>query len=300
MGIGIWHKFALTGGTATSLDGIAIASLTNNDVCHVHAGGTYYYYVFDATATDAESSPTVIRPDDYSTAGVWKLGASPYGNLQVQPSIVSGLAIEGGITGGNVTVSGNTLTITPTTCLDSGLTTQLYTSANQTVVIPSVANTNYFVFLVKLAVGGTFEFRAYTTLAGVASDGDVSKYRFITWAQTNGSSVVRPFIQTAGRYSFTTSSRPIIAASLTTSFVSKTISTIIPTASGIFSRLKLLAVGSGSGLLAISHDGTTPSDGCFFASGIPGAVDMPSAASVYAKYLTVNCSLEVSGVEIRR
>lgn len=300
MGIGIWHKFGLTGGGATNLDGIAIAEIGNNDVCHVYASGKYYYMVFDATATDAENSPLVVRPDDYSTAGVWKLASSPYGDLALLKAVVSGLANNDSIDGGDVTVSGNTLTITPTSCLDSGRTTQLYTSANQTVVIPSVANTDYYVFLVKLAVGGTMEFRAYTTIAGVASDADVSKYRFITWAQTNGSSVVRPFIQMAGRYSFTTSSRPIIAASLSTSFASKTISTIIPTASGIFSRLKLLAAASVSGQLAVSHDGTTPFDGCWFASGIPGTVDMPSAASVYAKYLTTNCSLEVSGVEIRR
>jgi hypothetical protein len=36
-----------------------------------------YFYVFDASATDAESSPDQIRPDDYSSAGVWRLVEFP-------------------------------------------------------------------------------------------------------------------------------------------------------------------------------------------------------------------------------
>lgn len=229
MGIGIWHKFGLTGGGATALDGIAIAELANNDVCHVHASGTYYYYVFDADATDAESSPTLIRPDDYSTAGVWKLGNSPYGNLQVQPEIVSGLPIEGGITGGTMSkTAANTVTVTPTSCLDSGLTTKLYTAANATVTIPSAANTIYHIFLVKLVSGGTFEFRAYTTEAGVASDAQVDKYRWIGFVRTNGSSNVCQFTMNGNVIRWTKASENIVSAAVTTSYGAVTHSSFIP------------------------------------------------------------------------
>ena len=75
----------LTGGTAGTLDSLDITGATDpnvdnlaeNDVAEVITISgetvTIYNYVFDASGTDAESSPTVIRPDDYSTAGVWRL-----------------------------------------------------------------------------------------------------------------------------------------------------------------------------------------------------------------------------------
>ena len=200
MGIGIWHKFALTGGGATALDGIATASIADSDVCHVYAAGKYYYMVFDADATDAESSPNVIRPDDYSTAGVWKIGGSPYGDVQAQPEIVAGLPITGGVTGGTITRASNTtLTITPVTCLDSGLTTKLYTSTNTTFTVPHTgsiaANTIYHIYIVKLISGGTFEFRTYTTETAVASDAAIDKYRWVGICFTNGSSVLINTIQ---------------------------------------------------------------------------------------------------------
>jgi hypothetical protein len=291
----------LTGGGATALDGIATASIADSDVCHVYAAGKYYYMVFDADATDAESSPNVIRPDDYSTAGVWKIGGSPYGDVQVQPEVVSGLPITGGISGGDVTVSGNTLTITPVTCLDSGLTTKLYTSANATCVIPSVANTDYYVFFVKLAVGGTFEFRPYTTLAAVASDADVSKYRLLTWAQTNGSSTVRPFKHIENHYEFLGNDMPRIAAILTTEFVSKTISTIIPTASGMFESIKLCAVGSATGSLIVSYDGTNAANSTnFSATATNATIDIICADAVYAKDSINNCAVYIRGARVRR
>lgn len=294
MGIGIWHKFALTGGGTTALDGIATASIADSDVCHVYAAGKYYYMVFDADATDAESSPSVIRPDDYSTAGVWKLGASPYGDVQVQPEIVSGLPITGGISGGDVTVSGNTLTITPTTCLDSGLTTKLYTSANQTLVIPSAANTEYFVFLVKLVAGGTFEFRAYTTLAGVASDAAVDKYRFVSWCKTDGSSVVMPFIQNDDTIEFLGANLPQISATLTTSLASYAVSTVV---SVLCSEITYKSYNSVAYSASYSFDGTNIFG---VTSHQNDRVTTVKTASIYAKYTTANCSVKIAKLKIRR
>jgi len=66
---------ALTGGGAGSLDSIPIADLADGSVAlyTVDDGGSklFIVYQFDAEATDAESSPGKIRPDDYATAGVW-------------------------------------------------------------------------------------------------------------------------------------------------------------------------------------------------------------------------------------
>ncbi len=64
---------ALTGGGTGALDKIPVAELTNGDIGFVATSSYFYVYVFDSTGTDAESSPQHIRPDDYSTGGVWDL-----------------------------------------------------------------------------------------------------------------------------------------------------------------------------------------------------------------------------------
>jgi hypothetical protein len=64
---------ALTGGGTGALDKIPIAELTNGDIGFVATDTYFYVYKFNSTATNAESSPNYIRPDDYATAGVWVL-----------------------------------------------------------------------------------------------------------------------------------------------------------------------------------------------------------------------------------
>lgn len=75
----------LTGGTAGTLDALDITgastpnadNLADGDIAFVYTiSGSItivYPYIFDADGTDAEDSPSVIRPDDYATAGVWRL-----------------------------------------------------------------------------------------------------------------------------------------------------------------------------------------------------------------------------------
>ena len=77
MAIKTWNATALTGGATRALDAIAISSLTDGDRAFVVASGKLYVYEFDSSATDAESSPDYIRPDDYATAGVWVNIVSP-------------------------------------------------------------------------------------------------------------------------------------------------------------------------------------------------------------------------------
>jgi len=76
---------ALTGGGTGALDALDITAsgapnsddLADGDsaIVTVISGTTVtvYEYIFDADGTDAESSPDVIRPDDYSSGGVWRL-----------------------------------------------------------------------------------------------------------------------------------------------------------------------------------------------------------------------------------
>ncbi len=77
MAMKTWNATALTGGTSRSLDSIPPISLSDGDRCFCVEDSVLYYYLYDAAATDAESSPDVIRPDAYSGSGVWKLIQSP-------------------------------------------------------------------------------------------------------------------------------------------------------------------------------------------------------------------------------
>jgi hypothetical protein len=76
----IYSCTALTGGTAGTLDALDITGAGNpntydlitGDGAIVMTATATYFYRFDSTATDAESAPGYIRPDDYATAGVWE------------------------------------------------------------------------------------------------------------------------------------------------------------------------------------------------------------------------------------
>jgi len=57
--------------------------LMDGDGAIVIYGGTAYQYYFDADGTDAESSPDVIRPDDFVTEGVWKLVKTYVGDFSI-------------------------------------------------------------------------------------------------------------------------------------------------------------------------------------------------------------------------
>lgn len=65
---------ALTGGGSRALDAISISDLTAGDRALCAVSGQFLYFEFDSTLTDAEgtaSHPFKVRPDDYSTGGVW-------------------------------------------------------------------------------------------------------------------------------------------------------------------------------------------------------------------------------------
>jgi hypothetical protein len=66
---------ALTGGGAGALDALTVVGIVDGQNATVidSSGPTIYWYRFNNTATDAESSPNRIRPDDYATEGegVW-------------------------------------------------------------------------------------------------------------------------------------------------------------------------------------------------------------------------------------
>jgi len=73
----VYIKDALTGGTSTSLDGISVSDLAkySRAVAFVYdTNDRSYIFEFQAGATDSENTsthPYRIRPDDYSSQGVW-------------------------------------------------------------------------------------------------------------------------------------------------------------------------------------------------------------------------------------
>lgn len=73
-----YNATGLTGGATRDLDYLSVDDLSDGDraICFVESGSSryYYYFEYDATGTTAEgtsSHPYHVRPDDYSTGGVW-------------------------------------------------------------------------------------------------------------------------------------------------------------------------------------------------------------------------------------
>lgn len=65
---------ALTGGAAGALDAIAVAGIADGDIALVGTtDGNFYSYTYESSSATAESSPTVIKPDDNSGNGRWIL-----------------------------------------------------------------------------------------------------------------------------------------------------------------------------------------------------------------------------------
>jgi hypothetical protein len=72
-----YHRTALTGNTAASLDGIDGAGLADGDFAFVMAGSVLYTYILDDDSGAAESSPSVISPDSNAGTKRWILQSPP-------------------------------------------------------------------------------------------------------------------------------------------------------------------------------------------------------------------------------
>jgi len=119
----------LTGGGATNLDGIATTGLATGAMLAVYDGSETRIYRLTA-GTDAESSPTIIRPDDFTDPGnakVWKA------RLSSDPG-------ETGYSGGGG--SGITLT-TPAEGLTGGAATNLDGIATTGLAIGTIVSVTY-------------------------------------------------------------------------------------------------------------------------------------------------------------
>ena len=85
---------SLTGGTSSDLDSIATVDITPKRAVFIYDGDNsrYAVYVLEA-GTDAESAPSVIRPDDYdgsTNAKIWRLMRNPTESNFSEKTIASG------------------------------------------------------------------------------------------------------------------------------------------------------------------------------------------------------------------
>ena len=95
------------------------------------------------------------------------------------------------IDGGNITVSGNTLTITPCTCWDSTRLIYLTTTENKALVLGSDVSATYLIAQVRLAADSSVVFKAYADLAAIAADALQNAFRVIDFWQNTVAGVAR-------------------------------------------------------------------------------------------------------------
>lgn len=266
------YATALTGGGAGALDAKAVATLADGDIAWVATGSVLYVYKFVAAATDAESSPSRIRPDDYATAGVWYLQ-----NVSADYSQM----VRNDIDGGDITTSGQVITVTPCSCWDSTRGTFLQTLVNKIWTVPATNNLEVYLFLVRLN-NGTIDVKGYSTDGGAASDVgvNITHYRRLHWNKNNGSGVLMPCQQIGNRLDWlSASNRPILTTSLTTSFVGYTISSYIP--KDLVSEFKLVGLNVSYAPIYSLDNSTIYETTMYSADGISTVI--PSVATLYVK-----------------
>jgi len=257
MAIKVYNCSALTGGGYRALDAISQAVLVNGDRAITLEGGKLHVHAYNSSSTAAESSPGVIRPNDYASSGVWENQSSPFGDIG--PTITATVPIEGDIRGGDITVSGNVVTIGPCSCKDSTGLIPLHSDSNKTFTIPSTLNQDFHGFYVRLVADSSIALNFYISLTGDGSpDSDISvnAFRRVTFAKNNGSGVTMPYIQKGDRIDWITkTSQPVIAATLTNSLTPYNIAAVLPVA--LLTEVVLANTAGAASGFSGSYDGST-------------------------------------------
>ena len=237
MAIKTYNCTSLTGGGVRALDALLVANLGDGDRAHVITADGFYVFEFDATATAAESSPDVIRPDDYSTGGNWVNQNSPFGTQQPDTATVGPY---GGIFGGDITKTGaNQLTVSAFSCLDSTLKIKLYKATATTVAITAAANTIYHLAAVRIAATGVMTVQAYLSEAAIAADATIDAYRWIGEWLTNGATACVEGIMVDGYMLRGKASESVLSAGITTSYA-----TVDHSAQMTVTRVELIEYGA--------------------------------------------------------
>jgi hypothetical protein len=171
----------LTGGTQWSLDWFPIASLIDQDKAVVTDGTNIYFFEFDATsvlAEDVVTHPYKVRPDDFSTAGVW-IEQVPYSTGGGSGTVTSvSVTTDNGVSGSVATATTTpaiTLTlgaITPTSV--NGLT---LTSAAVGFTISGGTTSKTLTLSGDATIDGTeIKTTSQVTALSATASGDKDKY----------------------------------------------------------------------------------------------------------------------------
>lgn len=272
MGIKIWNKTALTGGTELSLDGISVADLEDGHRAWIEYNNSLYFYGYDATATAAESSPDVIRPDDYTTQGNWELMAiAPMGL-----TAPSGVMYTGDIYGFDCSADTDTdhdVSVAAGACEDSGGDTVFTHTAAMVKQIDaawSVGNNAGGMLTGSVAANALYDFYAlYKTSDGSIDFGwlprgtDItanyptgySKHRWLRYYLTDASSNLCSTTQSGDYISHDKASDWVVSSGITTSYATVDHTSFIPT-----DRVDMIKYGvrdtvTGSAHILASDDG---------------------------------------------
>lgn len=261
----------------------------DTDLAAVNAALAAKASISSPALTDTPTAPTPAAGDNSTRIATT---AFVFANTSKLMTVVAGLNTEGGIIGGDVTSSGNTLTISKTSCLDSTLSIPLSTTADTQVVLPATVNQDFYTFIVRLVASGTYTVKAYTTYNGPASDPDINAFRWISYSKNNGSGVTMPFKQVGGRIDWTNNTnRPVLVSATTASYVAYSISTILP-----HTLLNGLVLWTGGSSQYSSYDGTTQT------TLITDTLDnehLP-VSSIFIKNISSAASVNISSVTLRR
>jgi hypothetical protein len=235
-------------------------------------------------------------PSIYADLKIWQLDRS----LEIAPKAVNsglqtiaGMNTEGGTMGGDVTVSGNTLTISKCSCMSSDLTTAMATTSDSTVTLDATVNQDFYIFMVRLVADGTFTMKAYTTYAGPTSDVLVDKFRFVSYAKNNGAGVTMPFRQIGDRIDWLVgTNRPVLTASITASYAPYNLSASIP----VSNVTSLIIAGTTLGnAVYSSYDGATD----IITGYYPGEANIIAVPSIYLKS-SPSMAMHIQSITLRR
>jgi len=251
MGIKTYNCTGLTGGGSRVLDNYPIAGLVDGDRATVNYNNVEYRYLFVAAATDAEASPDIIRPNDYSSAGVWKLqSAALTGDLYPLPS---GAVLTGNINGLLCSRTGNNqVTITPGNCKDSTNSSKLSLAASQAISsLPTTASGWIHFFLCDDGVARYDEDVTGATLLSA-----YRKRRIFSWQNTAGG-VLKLGRQYGDVLEFDIAESTVLATNPSTTPFVPTYTGVIPTT--IVSRVALWPKYTSATFAFAVSDGTNAS-----------------------------------------
>lgn len=220
----VHHASILTGGTTGCLDAKAISNLTDGDLCLVATTSWgLYWYQFDADATDAELSPDVIRPDDYVSAGVWKL---------LQPSINTSICSRKDIVGGEIWNDPfpGMIKCGPVACWDSTGTVYLQvTDVSTTLEVHSPAyNPVLLIYVVRNSSDGSCTYAMHSPSYDMASDSTIDAYRLIDFWNMSAVATFSKGYSNGGYHLFGKASEAILSSGIGTTYAVVDHSVLLP------------------------------------------------------------------------